>query len=124
MTPRRDQLPSGTGPGSRSTSPTRCPRRARPTAPTIPVGPAPTTTVSMAPPPVSGSAHSCRSARVKHVDRLRPVVRTESGPWWEAAPMDAPVMLLDSASLWFRAFYGVPATLTAEDGTPVNAVRG
>jgi 5'-3' exonuclease len=38
--------------------------------------------------------------------------------------MDAPVMLLDSASLWFRAFYGVPATLTAEDGTPVNAARG
>ena len=33
-------------------------------------------------------------------------------------------MLLDSASLWFRAFYGVPATLTAEDGTPVNAARG
>jgi 5'-3' exonuclease len=38
--------------------------------------------------------------------------------------MDAPVMLLDSASLWFRAFYGVPATLTAGDGTPVNAARG
>ncbi|WP_433781061.1 5'-3' exonuclease [Actinomycetospora sp. CA-101289] len=38
--------------------------------------------------------------------------------------MDAPLMLLDSASLWFRAFYGVPATLTAEDGTPVNAARG
>ena len=37
---------------------------------------------------------------------------------------DGPVRLLDSASLWFRAFYGVPATLTAEDGTPVNAVRG
>ena len=37
---------------------------------------------------------------------------------------DGPIMLLDSASLWFRAFYGVPATLTAEDGTPVNAVRG
>ena len=33
-------------------------------------------------------------------------------------------MLLDSASLWFRAFYGVPATLTAQDGTPVNAARG
>lgn len=33
-------------------------------------------------------------------------------------------MLLDSASLWFRAFYGVPASLKAEDGTPVNAVRG
>jgi 5'-3' exonuclease len=38
--------------------------------------------------------------------------------------MDAPVMLLDSASLWFRAFYGVPMTLTADDGTPVNAARG
>ena len=35
-----------------------------------------------------------------------------------------PTMLLDSASLWFRAFYGVPASLTAADGTPVNAVRG
>src|SRR5262249_53939026 len=35
-----------------------------------------------------------------------------------------PLMLLDSASLYFRAFYGVPETLTAPDGTPVNAVRG
>ena len=35
-----------------------------------------------------------------------------------------PLLALDSASLWFRAFYGVPMTLTAEDGTPVNAVRG
>ncbi len=34
------------------------------------------------------------------------------------------LMLLDSASLYFRAFYGVPETLTAPDGTPVNAVRG
>jgi 5'-3' exonuclease len=33
-------------------------------------------------------------------------------------------MLLDTASLYFRAFYGVPDTLTAPDGTPVNAVRG
>lgn len=36
----------------------------------------------------------------------------------------APLMLLDSASLYFRAFYGVPDTVTAPDGTPVNAVRG
>ncbi len=35
-----------------------------------------------------------------------------------------PLMLLDTASLYFRAFYGVPETLTAPDGTPVNAVRG
>jgi 5'-3' exonuclease len=34
------------------------------------------------------------------------------------------LMLLDSASLYFRAYFGVPETLTAPDGTPVNAVRG
>ena len=33
-------------------------------------------------------------------------------------------MLLDSASMYFRAFYGVPDSVTAPDGTPVNAVRG
>ncbi|WP_214405075.1 5'-3' exonuclease [Pseudonocardia lacus] len=33
-------------------------------------------------------------------------------------------MLLDAASMYFRAFYGVPDTITAPDGTPVNAVRG
>jgi 5'-3' exonuclease len=33
-------------------------------------------------------------------------------------------MLLDAASMYFRAFYGVPETQTAPDGTPVNAVRG
>ena len=35
-----------------------------------------------------------------------------------------PLMLLDTASLYFRAYYGVPETLTAPDGTPVNAIRG
>lgn len=34
------------------------------------------------------------------------------------------LMLLDSASLWYRAYYGMPDTLVAPDGTPVNAVRG
>ncbi len=34
------------------------------------------------------------------------------------------LMLLDAASLYFRAFHGVPETVTAADGTPVNAVRG
>ncbi|NED94239.1 flap endonuclease [Phytoactinopolyspora alkaliphila] len=33
-------------------------------------------------------------------------------------------MLLDTASLYFRAFFGVPEKITAPDGTPVNAVRG
>jgi len=34
------------------------------------------------------------------------------------------LMLLDTASLYFRAFFGVPETVRAPDGTPVNAVRG
>jgi 5'-3' exonuclease len=37
---------------------------------------------------------------------------------------DRPVMLLDAASMYFRAYYGVPESITAPDGTPVNAVRG
>ncbi len=37
----------------------------------------------------------------------------------------APLLLVDSASLYFRAFHGVPIdAATAPDGTPVNAVRG
>jgi 5'-3' exonuclease len=33
-------------------------------------------------------------------------------------------MLVDAAGLYFRAFYGVPESVTAPDGMPVNAVRG
>ena len=33
-------------------------------------------------------------------------------------------MLIDSASLYFRAYFGVKESLVAPDGTPVNAVRG
>ncbi|MCZ2402557.1 5'-3' exonuclease [Paenarthrobacter sp. Z7-10] len=33
-------------------------------------------------------------------------------------------MLLDTASLYFRAFHGLPDTIRAPDGQPVNAVRG
>ncbi|WP_066368662.1 5'-3' exonuclease [Herbidospora mongoliensis] len=33
-------------------------------------------------------------------------------------------MLLDTPSLYFRAYYGVPESMTAPDGMPVNAVRG
>ena len=38
--------------------------------------------------------------------------------------MDRPLVLLDAASLYFRAYFGVPESVTAPDGTPVNAVRG
>lgn len=34
------------------------------------------------------------------------------------------LMLLDSASLWYRAFFGMPDTLKAPDGMQVNAIRG
>lgn len=33
-------------------------------------------------------------------------------------------MLLDTAALYFRAFYGVPDTVKAPNGMPINAVRG
>jgi 5'-3' exonuclease len=33
-------------------------------------------------------------------------------------------MLLDTASLYFRAFFGIPDTVHAPNGTSVNAVRG
>jgi 5'-3' exonuclease len=39
--------------------------------------------------------------------------------------MARPLLLVDSASLYFRAYFGVPeAAAKAPDGTPVNAVRG
>jgi 5'-3' exonuclease len=34
------------------------------------------------------------------------------------------LMLLDSASLWYRAYYGMPDTLLSPNGEPVNAIRG
>jgi 5'-3' exonuclease len=35
-----------------------------------------------------------------------------------------PLALLDAASLYFRAYYALPESMTAPDGTPVNALRG
>ncbi|WP_067536377.1 5'-3' exonuclease [Nocardia crassostreae] len=39
-------------------------------------------------------------------------------------PTAGPLLLLDGASLWFRAFYAIPEKITAPDGRPVNALRG
>lgn len=33
-------------------------------------------------------------------------------------------LLVDSASLWYRAFYGVPETLVGPSGQPINAIKG
>ncbi|MGV9584790.1 5'-3' exonuclease [Nocardia farcinica] len=41
-----------------------------------------------------------------------------------AATTPGPLLLLDGASLWFRAFHAIPDKLTAPDGRSVNAVRG
>ena len=40
------------------------------------------------------------------------------------ASSDDRLMLLDTPTLYFRAFFGVPESITAPDGMPVNAVRG
>ena len=34
------------------------------------------------------------------------------------------LLLLDSASLWYRAYFGMPDTLVSPEGMPVNAIRG
>jgi 5'-3' exonuclease len=41
-----------------------------------------------------------------------------------ASPASGRLMLLDTPSLYFRAFFGVPESIKAPDGMPVNAVRG
>lgn len=38
--------------------------------------------------------------------------------------MPSPLLLLDGPSMWFRSYFGVPSSITAPDGRPVNAVRG
>lgn len=38
--------------------------------------------------------------------------------------MSGRLMLLDGASMWFRAFHGVPDSIVGPDGRPVNALRG
>jgi 5'-3' exonuclease len=34
------------------------------------------------------------------------------------------LLLIDSASLWYRAYYGMPDTLLSPNGEPINAIRG
>ncbi len=34
------------------------------------------------------------------------------------------LLLIDSASLWYRAYYGMPDTLMSPTGEPINAVKG
>ncbi|MBB5917044.1 5'-3' exonuclease [Nocardia transvalensis] len=41
-----------------------------------------------------------------------------------SSPAAGPLLLLDGASLWFRAFHAIPEKITAPGGQPVNALRG
>ena len=77
-------------------------------------------------PPVGGQERQDAPVEVFHA-------RHPSGPDGRArqrsrharlARVTSRLMLLDTASMYFRAFYGVPDSVTAPDGTPVNAVRG
>ncbi len=46
------------------------------------------------------------------------------GGVWDADPVADRLMLLDTPTLYFRAYFGVPESITAPDGMPINAVRG
>lgn len=39
-------------------------------------------------------------------------------------PSPRPLLLLDSASLYYRSFFALPESMTAPDGRPHNAIRG
>lgn len=43
---------------------------------------------------------------------------------WQHGVHAPPVLLLDTAMLYYRAFYSLPDTMTAPDGAPHNAIRG
>jgi len=58
---------------------------------------------------------------------VRRVASGSDGPGSRSRTVTVPrvtTMLLDAASLYFRAFYGVPTSVTTPDGRPINAVRG
>jgi 5'-3' exonuclease len=54
------------------------------------------------------------------------VLAVTAGGWPDRLlDVTRPLLLIDSASLYFRAYFGVPESAAiAPDGTPVNAVRG
>src|SRR4051794_30126301 len=78
------------------------------------------------------SAGTLNAVRINHFQRF-PEMRDAAeelapgrGKAGRMAPMttDAPLVLLDGASMWFRSYFGVPSSITSPDGRPVNALRG
>src|SRR3954468_24015848 len=78
------------------------------------------------------SAGTLNAVRINHFQRFpeMPDAAEELAPGrgkaGRMAPMttDAPLVLLDGASMWFRSYFGVPSSITSPDGRPVNALRG
>jgi 5'-3' exonuclease len=57
------------------------------------------------------------------------VLPEEAAPYRRAVPttlrrVPGPLLVVDAPSLLFRAFYALPESIEAEDGTPVNALLG
>ncbi|BBZ52278.1 5'-3' exonuclease [Mycobacterium heidelbergense] len=70
-----------------------------------------------------------RRGRRGQATRVHPRVESVRihGSQANLAGMPAPaakLLLLDGPSMWFRSYFGVPSSITAPDGRPVNAVRG
>src|SRR5438270_553862 len=42
----------------------------------------------------------------------------------DVGPSEERLMVLDTPTLYFRAFFGIPDSIKSPDGMPVNAVRG
>ena len=53
----------------------------------------------------------CQTAAVTHAPQRSTRAKTD-------------VMILDTASLYYRSFYALPSSMTAPDGFPHNAIRG
>src|ERR1700747_463364 len=71
---------------------------------------------------VAFAASCSRRAYTSELNRTASTLTPEGG--WQDDDMPPPLLLLDGASMWFRAFYGVPSSITSPDGRPVNAMRG
>src|SRR5579872_432452 len=73
----------------------------------------------------SGMRAAARSTIRTRTATGRPRSRPRTSPWCAYhVPALAEWLLIDGSSMIFRAFYGVPQTTRAPDGTLVNAVRG
>jgi len=69
-----------------------------------------------------GVYNAARLVKMAASGRCPDVAARRPSGWQDAGV--GTIMLLDAASMYFRAFYGVPQSMTAPDGTPVNAVKG